>query len=245
MFYESLINRGISPRVCAFVEETEKDPITARAYARAHDIAAVNQLKVLRAMQDCRLGDAHFTDSTGYGYHDVGRQALEDIFAAVFHAEAALVRPQLISGTHALATALFGNLRPGDTLLSPAGAPYDTLESVIGIRPAAGSLAEYGIAYRQVELTGSGGFDYPAILRALTEAPTAMITIQRSKGYAWRPSFTVAQIGELIAEIRKIRPEAIILVDNCYGELVEEREPGLADKEPGRRACACGRLHRG
>jgi cystathionine beta-lyase family protein involved in aluminum resistance len=226
MFYDRLINRGIDSKVISFVTETEGDPAIIKAYERANAIAAANQLKVLHAMQDARLSDGHFAESTGYGYHDAGRQALEDIYADIFRAEAALVRPQLISGTHALAVALFGNLRPGDALLSPVGAPYDTLESVIGIRPATGSLAEYGIGYRQVELTESGGFDYPAIRQALDGAsPIKMVTIQRSKGYAWRPSFAVSQIEGLIAEIRKIRGDVIVLVDNCYGEFTEECEP--------------------
>jgi len=226
MFYQRLINDGLAPAAVHLVEETEQSEAVIRATARTRDIAASNGLKVLHAMQHSRLSDSHFVDSTGYGYHDVGRAALEATFAAIFHAEAALVRPQLISGTHALAVALFGNLRPGDTLYSPVGAPYDTLESVIGIRPAIGSLAEYGVAYRQTPLTPEGGFDLPAIRRTLTEcAAIRMVTIQRSKGYAWRPSFTIAQIESLIREIRALRPDICIMVDNCYGEFVEEREP--------------------
>jgi len=226
VFYDRITAQGIDPAAAAFVSETEDDPAVRQAFDRADEIAASNQLKVLHAMQACRLSDAHFTESTGYGYHDIGREALEAIFAEIFCAEAALVRPQLISGTHALAAALFGNLRPGDVLFSPVGAPYDTLESVIGIRPAVGSLAEFGIRYRQAELTESGGFDYSAIRKALEEEPLIkMVTVQRSKGYAWRPSFTVSQMGELIAEIRKVRPDVCILVDNCYGEFTEEREP--------------------
>jgi cystathionine beta-lyase family protein involved in aluminum resistance len=226
VLYDRLTKQGIDPSVAAFVAETEKDSVVFQAYNRANDIAAANQVKVLTAMQVCRLSETHFVDSTGYGYHDTGRQVLEDIYAEIFRAQAALVRPQLISGTHALAAALFGNLRPGDVLYSPVGAPYDTLESVIGIRPATGSLAEYGIGYLQTELTEPGGFDYPEIRRVLSDNPSiSMITVQRSKGYAWRPSFTVSQIGELITEIRKIRPDIKILVDNCYGEFVEEQEP--------------------
>jgi len=214
---------GISPVVADYIKTVEAE--LAEPFSRANELAAINQLKVLRAMQACRLSDAHFTDSTGYGYHDIGRQALEDIFSAIFKAEAALVRPQLISGTHALAAALFGNLRPGDMLLSPVGAPYDTLESVIGIRPTSGSLAEYGVAYRQVELNPEGGFDFEGIRKALTDNPIKMVTIQRSKGYAWRPSFTICEIGQLITFIRTISPHTIVLVDNCYGEFVEETEP--------------------
>ena len=222
---------GISPEVTQFIQQIENSADLKKIYDLADQTAAVNQAKVLHAMQSCRLSDTHFNDSTGYGYHDEGREALEAVFAHIFKAEAALVRPQLISGTHALAAALFGNLRPGDTLLSPVGAPYDTLESVIGIRPAAGSLAEYGVAYQQVVLTENGGFDYPAIKKALsdclrnTQKPVKMVTIQRSKGYAWRPSFTMHQIAELIQCIRTESPNTIIMVDNCYGEFVETIEP--------------------
>jgi cystathionine beta-lyase family protein involved in aluminum resistance len=226
VFYSRLIAGGISPAVARFVEETQKQPVVTDAAARVQEIAAINQLKVLRAMQQCRLSDTHFTDATGYGYHDAGRTVLENIYAEIFGAEAALVRPQLISGTHALAVALFGNLRPGDVLYSPVGAPYDTLESVIGIRPSAGSLAEFGVGYRQTELTEEGAFDMAGIRSTLENEPRiAMVTIQRSKGYAWRQSFNVAQIAHLIGEIRKVRPDVCILVDNCYGEFAEEQEP--------------------
>jgi len=196
----------------------------AAEFKKADQIAEYNQAKVLAAMQACRLSDTHFNDSTGYGYNDEGREALEEIFAKIFKAEAALVRPQLISGTHALAAALFGNLRPGDTLLSPVGSPYDTLESVIGIRPTSGSLKEYGVNYAQVELTADGNFDLPAIKAALQTQPK-MVTIQRSKGYSWRRSFTVAEIKSLIQCIRTESPRTIIMVDNCYGEFVETSEP--------------------
>ena len=224
MYYDYLVNQvGISLVVADCIKTVEAE--LTKPYARAAELAGINQLKVLHAMQDCRLSDAHFADSTGYGYHDIGRQALEDIFSAIFKAEAALVRPQLISGTHALAAALFGNLRPGDVLLSPVGRPYDTLESVIGIRPTSGSLAEYGIEYRQVELTHDGGFSFDDIGKALTGKPVKMATIQRSKGYAWRPSFTVDELEELITFITATSPDTIIMVDNCYGEFVEEREP--------------------
>ena len=224
MYYDYLTKHiGISPAVADFIKSTEAE--LKAPFTHAAETAAINQLKVLHAMQRCRLSDAHFTDSTGYGYHDIGRQALEDIYSAIFKAEAALVRPQLISGTHALAAALFGNLRPGDVLLSPVGRPYDTLESVIGIRPTSGSLAEYGVEYKQVELLPSDGFDFKGIKKALTDKPVKMATIQRSKGYAWRHSFTINEIGQLITFIRTISPHTIILVDNCYGEFVEEREP--------------------
>ena len=186
--------------------------------AEAESIAEFNQLKVLTAMQENRISEAHFAATNGYGYNDLGRDALEDVYASVFKAEAALVRAQVVSGTHALALALFGNLRPGDTLLSVTGAPYDTLHSVIGIKPTSGSLQDYGVTYKQVE------FDYEEIGQALLEKPK-MAAIQRSKGYAWRPSYTIAQIAELIAFIKKASPETIIMVDNCYGEFVERQEP--------------------
>jgi cystathionine beta-lyase family protein involved in aluminum resistance len=223
LFYSYLIEHmGISERAAELVcrEETE---LTA-PFARADEISAINQLKVLHAMQTHRLSETHFSSTTGYGYNDAGREVTEEIFAAVFKGEAALVRPQLISGTHALACALFGNLRPGDELLSPVGKPYDTLEKVIGIRPGTGSLAEYGIRYTQIDLTPKNGFDFESISQALQSRPK-MITIQRSKGYAWRPTFTVRQIKELIDFIREHSPQSIILVDNCYGEFVEETEP--------------------
>ncbi len=187
-------------------------------------VAEYNQLKVLHAMQKNRVSEACFYPSTGYGYNDQGRDVLEQVYADTFHTEAALVRPQIACGTHALAVALFGNLRPGDELLSPVGRPYDTLEEVIGIRPQKGSLAEYGITYRQVDLLPDGTFDYPAIAQALTPK-TRLVTIQRSKGYQTRPSFSVAQIGDLIAFIKKRRPDIICMVDNCYGEFVDIIEP--------------------
>lgn len=162
--------------------------------------------------------------SNGYGYNDLGRDTLEEVYAECFRGEAALVRPQITCGTHALALALMSNLRPGDELLSPVGKPYDTLEEVIGIRKSKGSLAEYGITYRQVELCADGTFDYESIKKALTER-TKLVTIQRSKGYQTRPSFSVQQIGELISFIKQIKPEVICMVDNCYGEFVEEKEP--------------------
>jgi len=227
MFYEYLSGHmGISPQVANFVAETEAG--LTGLYAKTEEIAAVNQVKILDAMQKARLSDTHFNSSTGYGYHDEGREAMEDVFARIFNAEAALVRPQLISGTHALAAALFGNLRPGDTLFSPVGRPYDTLESVIGIRPSAGSLSEFGVNYSQADLTEDGKFDYIAIAAALESAPK-MATIQRSKGYSWRPTFSVEEIRELIQCIRTRSPHTIILVDNCYGEFVEIIEPIEAD----------------
>lgn len=187
-------------------------------------IAEYNQLKVIHAMQECRVNEGCFNYASGYGYNDQGRDTLEEVYAHVFHTESALVRPQISCGTHALSLALSANLRPGDELLSPVGKPYDTLEEVIGIRPSCGSLAEYGVTYRQVDLLENGTFDYENIEKAIG-AKTKLITIQRSKGYQTRPSFSVAQIGELIAFIKQIKPDVICMVDNCYGEFVETIEP--------------------
>ncbi len=186
--------------------------------------AEYNQLKVIHAMQENRVSEGCFNYASGYGYNDQGRDTLEAVYASAFHTEAALVRPQITCGTHALALALSANLRPGDELLSPAGKPYDTLEEVIGIRPSRGSLAEYGVTYRQVELLEDGYFDYPAIEAALNDR-TKLVTIQRSKGYQTRPSYSVEKIGELIAFIKERRPDVICMVDNCYGEFVERLEP--------------------
>ena len=196
----------------------------APRFAEIDQTAEYNQLKILQAMQKNRVSDTHFAVTTGYGYNDLGRDTLEQVYADIFHTEAALVRPQLTCGTHALAIALFSNLRPGDELLSPVGKPYDTLESVIGIQEAMGSLKEYGISYRQVDLLEDGSFDYPAIEKAIQEK-TKLVTIQRSKGYQTRPTLSVQRIGELIAFIKKCKPSVLCMVDNCYGEFVEPIEP--------------------
>ncbi|MCM1148843.1 MAG: methionine gamma-lyase family protein [Butyricicoccus sp.] len=193
-------------------------------FAAIDGTAEYNQLKVLRAMQKNRVDAQCFAGSTGYGYDDIGRDTLERVYADCFGTEAALVRPQLVCGTHALAVALSANLLPGDELLSPVGRPYDTLEQVIGIRPGACSLAEYGVSYRQVDLLPDGGFDYGGIEKAINEK-TKLITIQRSKGYAMRPTLSVERIGELIAFCKRVKPDVICMVDNCYGEFVETREP--------------------
>ena len=187
-------------------------------------LCEVNQLKVIQAMQDSRVSEACLSGTTGYGYNDIGRDTLEDVYAAVFKTEAALVRPQITCGTHALAIALMGNLRPGDELLSPVGKPYDTLEEVIGIRPGRGSLSEYGITYSQVDLKSDGSFDYDGIRKAVNER-TKLVTIQRSKGYQTRKTLSVDEIGELIAFIKGIRSDIICMVDNCYGEFTEYKEP--------------------
>lgn len=213
---------GISDQVYRFSEE-----ILAQLRPRFDEIdqnAEYNQLKVLKAMQDNKVSEACLLGTTGYGYNDIGRETLEAVYASVFHAEDALVRPQITCGTHALALALISNLRPGDELLSPVGKPYDTLEEVIGIRPSKGSLAEYGISYRQVDLLSDGSFDYDSIRAAINDK-TRLVTIQRSKGYQTRPTLSVKRIGELISFLKKIKPDIICMVDNCYGEFVERIEP--------------------
>ena len=215
-------------------------------------MAEYNQLKVIHAMQKNKVSAECFNQSSGYGYNDLGRDTLEKVYADVFCAEDALVRPQITCGTHALALALMSNLRPGDELLSPVGKPYDTLEEVIGIRPSKGSLAEYGISYRQVDLLEDGSFDFENIKKAINDK-TKLVTIQRSKGYQTRPTLSVDRIGELIAFVKKkIKPDVICMVDNCYGEFVEEKEPievggrydrRFSDQKSGRRTCTDRRLH--
>ena len=217
--YEQL---GISKKVLDFGRKIE-DSLKER-FEKIDETAEYNQLKVLKAMQDNRVSDIHFAATTGYGYNDLGRDTLEAVYASAFHGESALVRPQLISGTHALHIALSGNLRPGDELLSPVGKPYDTLEEVIGIRESCGSLKEYGVVYRQVDLKEDGSFDYENIEKAINEK-TKLVTIQRSKGYATRPTLSVARIGDLIRFVKKRKPDVICMVDNCYGEFVETMEP--------------------
>ena len=218
-FYETM---GVSRAVYHYGEKALEN-LTDR-FAEIDKIAEYNQAKVLCAMQKHRVSAACFVGTTGYGYDDVGRDTLEKVYADVFHTEAALVRSQITCGTHALTVALSANLLPGDELLSPVGAPYDTLQEVIGIRPSPCSLAEYGVSYRQVDLTENGGFDWDGIRAAINEK-TKLITIQRSKGYATRPTFSVSQIGELIAFCKKIKPDVLVMVDNCYGEFVETIEP--------------------
>ena len=213
---------GISEQVLAFGTEIEKE--LKERFAQIDEVAEYNQLKVIHAMQKCKVSEACLYSTTGYGYNDLGRDTLEQVYAACFGTEDALVRPQIACGTHALATALSGNLRPGDELLSPVGKPYDTLEEVIGIRPSNGSLAEYGVTYRQVGLKEDGSFDYEGIRAAINEK-TRLATIQRSKGYQTRPTLSVTRIGELISFIKSIKPDVICMVDNCYGEFVEIQEP--------------------
>lgn len=213
---------GISPAVYHYGEEVLEK--LKERFAYIDKIAEHNQAKVIAAMQKNRVSAACFAATTGYGYDDVGRDNLEKVYADVFHTEAALVRPQITCGTHALTVALSANLLPGDELLSPVGLPYDTLQEVIGIRESPCSLKEYGVSYRQVDLLPDGTFDYDGIRKAINDK-TKLITIQRSKGYATRPSFSVKQIGELIAFVKSIKPNVICMVDNCYGEFVETVEP--------------------
>ncbi len=213
---------GISPEVQELSEQIEEK--LSERFLRIDRTAEYNQLKVLRAMQENRLQEGHFAATTGYGYNDSGREALERIYADTFRTEAALVRPQITCGTHALTVALFSCVRPGDEILSPVGAPYDTLQEVIGIRPSRGSLREWGVSYRQVDLLSDGGFDYEGIRNAISEK-TRLVTIQRSKGYSDRRTFSPEEIGELIAFIKGIRPDILCMVDNCYGEFVCRNEP--------------------
>ncbi len=220
--FEIFKSLGISAEVYEY-GETILEGLKER-FAEIDERAEFNQLKVLKAMQDNQVSEACLLGTTGYGYNDIGRDTLEAVYASVFHAEDALVRPQITCGTHALALALMSNLRPGDELLSPVGKPYDTLEEVIGIRETPGSLSEYGITYSQVDLLPDGSFDFDNIAKAINEK-TKLVTIQRSKGYQTRPTLSVTRIGELIRFIKNLKPDVICMVDNCYGEFVEEIEP--------------------
>lgn len=237
---------GISEDVCIFAEEVLSG--LQDRFTEADGMAEKCQMKVLSAFKRAKVSDAHFTGTTGYGYDDIGRDALEAVYADIFKAEDALVRPQIVSGTHAINLALSGNLRPGDELLSPAGSLYDTMDQIIGIRDCPGSLKEYGISYRQVDLLPDNSFDYEGIRAALNEK-TRLVTIQRSRGYSSRPSFTIEKIEELIRFIKDIKPDVTVMVDNCYGEFVEDREPveagadmvvGSLIKNPGGSLAPCG-----
>lgn len=213
---------GISKQVldfCTEIEERLQD-----RFKEFDEKAEYNQLKVIKAMQEARVSDVHFSASSGYGYNDLGRDTLEEVYAKVFNTEAALVRPQITCGTHALALALASNLRPGDELLSVSGKPYDTLEEVIGIRPSVGSLKEFGVTYSQVDLLPDGSFDKEGIKKAINPK-TKLIAIQRSKGYLPRRTLSPYEIGDVIKFIKEINPELIVMVDNCYGEFVEYDEP--------------------
>jgi cystathionine beta-lyase family protein involved in aluminum resistance len=213
---------GIDDNVIAFASEVEKG--LGERFAEIDKNAEYNALKVIKAMQDSCVSEACLHGTTGYGYNDIGREKLEEVYSRVFHTEAALVRPLISCGTHALSTALFAVLRPGDEMISITGKPYDTLEEVIGIRPSKGSLAEFGVTYKQVELTPEGTFDHEAIRNAISEK-TKLVEIQRSKGYLNRPSLSVKEIGEAIKTVKSVRSDIICMVDNCYGEFVDTIEP--------------------
>lgn len=216
------LKMGISPEVSHFTQKIEKE--ISSKFQEIDANAQINQMKVIMAMQKENISESHLNGTTGYGYDDLGRDSLENVYAHIFNTEDALVRPQITCGTHALAVALFGNLRPGDELLSPCGKPYDTLEEIIGIRDSKGSLAEYNITYCQVDLIDDTYFDWEKIRESIHEK-TKLVTIQRSRGYATRHSFTIEEIKELIAFIKGIKPDLMIMVDNCYGEFVEVLEP--------------------
>ncbi len=216
------VQLGIDPAVLHLGSQVET--ALKQRFAVIDETAQYNQLKVISAMQKNHISADHFNGSTGYGYNDIGRDDLEAVYADTFHTEAALVRPQITCGTHALALALGANLRPGDEMLSISGKPYDTLEEVIGIRPSRGSLAEFGITYRQVELTEEGKFDFEAVQKAISDK-TRLVEIQRSRGYLSRPTLSVSEIGEAIACVKAVRPDIICMVDNCYGEFTERIEP--------------------
>lgn len=243
MYCEQL---GISEKVYDYSENIIAG--LKERFEKIDETAEYNQMKVINAMQKNHVAEMHLNGTSGYGYNDDGRYTLEQVYADIFKAEAALVRPQIICGTHALNIALSSNLRPGDELLSPVGKPYDTMDEIIGIRPSKGSLAEYGVSYRQVDLLADGSFDYENIKKAINEK-TKLVTIQRSKGYASRPTLSVERIGELISFIKEIKPDVICMVDNCYGEFVERIEPtevgadmivGSLIKNPGGGLAPCG-----
>ena len=251
MIREQYLKMGLDEDIVHLGDEVRKS--LKERFEKIDEMAEYNQLKVLKAMQDKQVSEACLLGTTGYGYNDLGRDTLEEVYAQIFKAEDALVRPQITCGTHALALALMSNLRPGDELLSPVGKPYDTLEEVIGIRDngnghSSGSLKEYGITYRQVDLKENGDFDFDGIKAAVNEK-TRLVTIQRSKGYQTRPTLSVERIEELIRFIRNIKPEVVIMVDNCYGEFVQDREPieagadmavGSLIKNPGGGLCPSG-----
>lgn len=214
---------GVSPKVLDRIEQAESD--IRGEFDSLDDIMAYNQYKVLTAFQNNRISDMHFSWNTGYGYNDAGREALERVYADIFRTEAALVRPIIVNGTHALTLTLTGILRPGDELIYCTGAPYDTLEEVIGIRgEGKGSLKEFGVSYQQIELTSEGEIDLAALKEAITEK-TRMVTVQRATGYGWRKAITIEQIQEWADFVHGINPDIICMVDNCYGEFLDVKEP--------------------
>ena len=213
----------IDPKVLECIDKAEKE--VEPVFDDLDDIMAFNQYKVLAAFQKNHISDMHFTWTTGYGYDDPGREAIEKVYADVFHTEAALVRPIIVNGTHALTLTLTGILRPGDELIYCTGNPYDTLEDVIGLRnEGRGSLKEFGISYDQVELTESGDIDYDALKKAI-KPNTRICTIQRSTGYGWRKAITIDQIKEWASFVHGIDPDIVCMVDNCYGEFLDTKEP--------------------
>ena len=213
---------GVDERIAALVREEEER--LQEHFRKIDETAEYNQLKVIRAMQENGISGACMLETTGYGYDDFGRDRLEKVYADIFRTEDALVRSQIVCGTHALTVALFGNTRPGDEILSPVGMPYDTLQTVIGLSGARGSLKEYGVGFRSVELLPDGGFDFEGIRAAINEK-TRVVEIQRSRGYSARRTFSTAEIGELIRFIRTVKKDVIVMVDNCYGEFTETIEP--------------------
>jgi len=231
------------PLLSQIIDELTND------FRRIDGLVKYNFSRVVTAMNTHRVGVHHFQSTTGYGHGDQGREILEQVFAQVMGAEMALVRPQFFSGTHAIACALYGVLRPGDELLSVAGAPYDTLEPVLGIRESgSGSLQDFGILYRQLDLTPTGDIDWVK-LPQMIHSKTRVAFIQRSCGYSWRPSLTIAQLKNVIHEIKKVNPGVICVVDNCYGEFAEMQEPtmvgadliaGSLIKNPGGTIAPCG-----
>lgn len=217
---------GISDRTIELYEQAIDD--IKEQFAIYDEIREYNQLKVLSALQAERISDSHFTNSSGYGYGDIGRDSLDKVYARVFNCESALVRPHFVNGTHALGTALFGNLRPGDTMISICGTPYDTLHNVIGIsdKKNIGSLKEYGVNYKQVDLTSDDGFNFDKIKVELeSDKSIKLVHIQRSTGYGWRKALLISDIKEIIDFVKNIRPEVICFVDNCYGEFLDTQEP--------------------
>jgi cystathionine beta-lyase family protein involved in aluminum resistance len=216
---------NISDKVIELSEQAMKD--IQHVIEEIDYIREYNQLKVLKAMQEEKLSDSHFTNTTGYGYGDIGRDTLERIYSRIFKAEDALVRPHIVSGTHAITLALCGNLRPGDTLLSITGKPYDTLLQVIGVEGEnKGSLKEYGIKYKQINLTEDGKIDLHKVMYTIKEDSTIrMVTIQRSTGYGWRPSLSICDIEEAVKAVKSLNENIICFVDNCYGEFLDTKEP--------------------
>jgi cystathionine beta-lyase family protein involved in aluminum resistance len=215
-------NLGIKEEVLNLCEEAEKE--LQEEFEKLKEVREYNQYKVLNVMQECRLSDTHFNWTTGYGYNDIGREKTEEIYAKLFNAEDAIVRPIIVNGTHALSLCLTGLLRPNDEILSVTGKPYDTLEETIGIRESKGSLKEFGITYNQVDFLENGSIDYDGIKEKINER-TKMVFIQRSKGYSWRDSLSIEDIKKVVDLVKSVNENIIIMTDNCYGEFIETKEP--------------------